>query len=109
MNRSRTIRVFFIAAMIIASGCDTKATREECEGGCTNITTLVYAKLDETIHKDAQGESKERLNKLTMEFAKGMWDYFYDQCVKECEKHQTRKMTECMKNAGSIEEVKACK
>ena len=99
----------FLAVVASLSGCDTKASQEECEDGCKNITTIVYAKLDETINKDSGGENKQRINKLKMEFAKGMWDYFYEQCVVECTNHQTRKMTECMKNAGTIEEVKACK
>mgnify|MGYP001493116667 CR=1 FL=1 len=108
--KGRLVAIAGLLALVTNfTACDTKATREECEDGCKNITTIVYAKLDETINKDSAGENQQRINKLKMEFAKGMWDYFYEQCVEECTNHQTRKMTDCMKNAGSIEEVKACK
>jgi len=108
MNR-RLVAILFFVTLVCSMGCDTKATRQECEDGCKNITTIVYSKLDQTIKKDSEGENKQTINELKMEYAKGMWDYFYDQCVQECQKHQTRKMTDCMKNAGTIEEVKACK
>ena len=109
MKRRLVAIIALMVPMAFFAGCDTKATQEECEDGCTNITTIVYAKLDETINKDSDGENQQRINKLKMEFAKGMWDYFYEQCVVECTNHQTRKMTDCMKNASSIEDVKACK
>jgi hypothetical protein len=108
MNR-RFATIGLIAILAGLIGCDAKATRKECEVACLNVTSIVYSDIDKILTKDAQSENKERLNQLTKEYAKGMWSALSDQCIEECSNHQTRKMTDCMTKASSMDEVKACK
>lgn len=107
-------RTFLILPMLLmlsgAVGCDPKATDDECQTACKNVSTIAYQDVEKAVRQDGsdapQGESGR---KITMEMAQAILISIEDRCIKSCATNGTHKKTECLANATNAEELRACK
>lgn len=106
-------RLFLAITSIIAlgavAGCDAKATPEECDKACKNVTDLY---LGEVAKQASNNTVLQQMGATGAAMAKEMaqlqLEFLKKECVKECYAKATRKQTECLVSAKSNEDINRC-
>jgi hypothetical protein len=109
--RTRLIALtLFVAAVGAQSGCAFKASDEECNEACGNVSkvtqTFVYKQIEETEDLAKSGEGGKE---MARSMATAMIDALKDECMKQCVEKGTRKQAACLSAAPSVEELHKCK
>lgn len=101
--------ITLIAPLVVSAGCDAKATQEECDNACKNVTDLYLGAVDKQAATDAVLQQMGATGaQMAKEMAQLQLEFLKKECVKECYAKATRKQTECLINAKSSEDISRC-
>ncbi|MCC6625049.1 MAG: hypothetical protein IT385_27625 [Deltaproteobacteria bacterium] len=106
-------RLFILLALLVplaaAGGCDAKATPDECEAACKNVTDLYLGAVDKQAQSDQVLQQMGATGAaMAKEMANLQLEFLKKECVKECNAKATRKQTDCLIKATSSEDINRC-
>lgn len=107
--RPLILAITLLVALAAAAGCDAKATPEECDKACKNVTDLYLGAVDKQASSDAVLQQMGATGSaMAKEMAQLQLEFLKKECVKECNAKATRKQTECLISAKSSEDINRC-
>ena len=89
------------------AACDFKASEEECAAACDNVAKVGHAGVEQKIAetKDLADSGEGR---MARSMASAMVDAIKNECLKQCKDKGTRKLTECLVESQSVEQINRC-
>lgn len=98
-----------LAGGVWLSGCEAKATQEECNLACDNLKGVFLGVVDkETSAEETLKKMGPTGAELARETASLFVDYLTRECVRQCNARTTRKVAECLTTARTPEDVNRC-
>lgn len=107
--RRLLVIITFLVPLAAVGGCDAKATPEECESACKNVTDLYLGAVDKQAASDQVLQQMGATGAaMAKEMANLQLEFLKKECVKECNAKATRKQTACLIQAKSSEDINRC-
>ena len=107
--RRLLVIITFLVPLAAVVGCDAKATPDECELACKNVTDLYLGAVDKQAASDQVLQQMGATGAaMAKEMANLQLEFLKKECVKECNAKATRKQTECLIKATSSEDINKC-
>jgi len=101
--------ISLLVALAGVTGCDAKATPDECEAACKNVTDLYLGAVDQQAASDQVLQQMGATGAaMAKEMANLQLEFLKKECVKECNAKATQKQTQCLINAKSSEDINRC-
>ena len=95
--------------VMLGSACASKPSSEECEVACTNVATVALEHIQRLRKDKALKKAGEAGQDLAVEMAKGMLAAIRGDCMKLCHVKATSKMTTCLANAKTLDDLDSCR
>ncbi len=102
----------FVLGILLATAtaaCDAKATPDECESACENVTKLYLGAVDKQAASDAVLTQMGATGaQMARDMATLQLEFLKKECSRECNAKATRKQTECLVTAKTPEDLNRC-
>ncbi len=107
-------RLFGLTLLIVAlgapAGCAFKASDEECNAACSNVSKVSQGHVDKQIEETEDlAQSGEGGKEMARSMASAMIDAIKDECMKQCAEKGTRKQAACLAAAPTVDDLYKCK
>ena len=107
MTLRRGLTACLMSMVLIAPGCDLRATPDECKAACDNVSRVGHAEVELKI-AETQDLAESGEGRMARSMASAMVDAIRDECMKQCQDKGTRELTECLSTSEDVEAINHC-
>ena len=89
-------------------GCATKATKAECEEGCSNVAQIMVHEAELLTRNDPELKGEQN-QKIALDMVEGLAETTKTDCMRQCAKKGSRQKVKCLAKAKSSDDLELCR